>query len=209
MASNSDLTHQQAAFDASTFDSANYNSPRSRHDSAALLMLPAPLAVNRQPMSSASSVGMSRSSEDNNYASASDTGSNSNLRLLPSPQTTNEGYSEISDASQRLLSPTSPHDPRFSRQAPSPHGDPFRSQTTSPAHYDDNTTFIPEYDNGRGVRLTDSGPVPGPDGVRRVSRPTGRRPTSQAPTQNRYSRSSTAFSLPPGAAPPQPGYGGN
>ncbi|KAF8203852.1 glycosyltransferase family 2 protein [Pholiota molesta] len=208
LASNSDLTHQQAAFDASTFDSANYNSPRSRHDSAALLMLPAPLAVNRQPMSSASSVGMSRSSEDN-YASASETGSNSNLRLLPSPQTTNEGYSEISESSQRLLSPTSPHDPRFSRQAPSPHADPFRSQTTSPAHFDDNTTFIPEYDNGRGVRLTDSGPVPGPDGVRRVSRPTGRRPTSQAPTQNRYSRSSTAFSLPPGAAPPQPGFGSN
>ncbi|KZT27507.1 glycosyltransferase family 2 protein [Neolentinus lepideus HHB14362 ss-1] len=58
----------------------------------------------------------------------------------------------------------------------------------------------------RGISLMDNGPVSGPDGVRRVSRPQGRRPTSQAPPQNRYSRQSTG--LPPGAAPPQPGYGG-
>lgn len=59
---------------------------------------------------------------------------------------------------------------------------------------------------GRGVSLSDNGPVPAPgnSGVRRVSRQQGRRPTSQAPPQNRYSRSSN---LPPGAAPPQPGYG--
>lgn len=206
MASNSDLTHQPPAFDASTLESANYSSPRPRHDSTALLMLPAPLSVNRQPMSSASSVGMSRSSEDNYN---SDSGSNSNLRLIPSPQVTNEsGHTDSSDQ-QRLLSPVSPHEARFSRQAPNPMADPFRSQTTSPTHYDDGMNFSPDYDGGRGVRLTDSGPVPGPDGVRRVPRPTGRRPTSQAPPQNRYSRSSAAFSLPPGAAPPQSHYGGN
>lgn len=58
---------------------------------------------------------------------------------------------------------------------------------------------------GRGFSLADNGPVPAPGsgGVRRVSRQQGRRPPSQAPPQNRYSRSST---LPPGAAPPQPGY---
>ncbi|TFY54912.1 hypothetical protein EVJ58_g8581 [Rhodofomes roseus] len=57
----------------------------------------------------------------------------------------------------------------------------------------------------RGFSLADNGPVPAPGGgVRRVSRQQGRRPPSQAPPQNRYSRSST---LPPGAAPPQPGYG--
>ncbi|KAJ7467425.1 glycosyltransferase family 2 protein [Mycena galericulata] len=73
---------------------------------------------------------------------------------------------------------------------------------------------------GRGVRLTDSGPVPGPEGgVRRVARPSARRPTSQAPVgaggqgpqtppqQNRYSRNSTGYGLPPGAAPPQPFVG--
>jgi len=56
----------------------------------------------------------------------------------------------------------------------------------------------------RGVSLVDNGPVSGPDGVRRVAR---KRPTSQAPPQNRYSRNS-GYGLPPGAAPPQPGGGG-
>ncbi|KAI0931177.1 hypothetical protein AcW1_001351 [Taiwanofungus camphoratus] len=61
----------------------------------------------------------------------------------------------------------------------------------------------------RGVSLADNGPVPGPGGVRRVSRQTGRRTTSQAPPQNRYSRTSpsTYMNLPPGAAPPQQGHG--
>jgi len=220
MASNSDLTHQAPPFDSSTVESSSYSSPRPRHDSAALLMLPAPLAVsNRGPvMSSASSVGMSRSSEDNHYPS--DNGSSTNLRLLSTPQSVDvyPDTSDSSSANQRLLSPSSPYDPRFSRQAqvPSPQPpylsdaqNPFRSQTTSPTSYDEQTPFVPDYDDprsGRGIQLSDGGPVPGPEGVRRVSRPTGRRPTSQAPTQNRYSRSSTAFSLPPGAAPPQPTY---
>jgi len=173
-------------------------------------MLPAPLAVNRPPVSSASSAGVSRSSEDNYN---SDSGSGSNLRLIPSAQDTFADTPEPSPG-QRLLSPTSPYDPRFSRQIPSPQplvGDsqnPFRSQTTSPTTYEETSAFSPDYDGaGRGVRLQDSGPVPGPEGVRRVSRP--RRPTSQGPSQNRYSRSSTVFTLPPGAAPPQPNYGGN
>ncbi|KAG9222182.1 hypothetical protein CCMSSC00406_0009005 [Pleurotus cornucopiae] len=61
----------------------------------------------------------------------------------------------------------------------------------------------------RGITLTDSGPVPGPEGVRRVSKATGRRQSTQAPAQNRYSRSSSAYNLPPGAAPPQPYHGGH
>lgn len=175
-------------------------------------MLPAPLSVNRPLMSSASSAGVSRTSEENYN---SDSGSGSNLRLIPSAQDTFAETPEPSSA-QRLLSPTSPYDPRFSRQMPSPQplvGDsqnPFRSQTTSPMSYEETSALSSDYDGaGRGVRLKDSGPVPGPEGVRRVSRPTSRRPTSQGPSQNRYSRSSTVFSLPPGAAPPQPNYGGN
>lgn len=175
-------------------------------------MLPTPLAVNRPLISSASSAGVSRTSEDNYN---SDSGSGSNLRLIPSAQDTFPETPEPSSA-QRLLSPSSPYDPRFSRHIPSPQplvGDsknPFRSQTTSPTSYEESSALSPDYDGaGRGVRLKDGGPVPGPDGVRRVSRPTSRRPTSQGPAQNRYSRSSTAFSLPPGAAPPQPNYGGN
>lgn len=68
----------------------------------------------------------------------------------------------------------------------------------------------------RGFSLADNGPVPGPEGgVRRVSRPQSRRPSSQQPPNNRYSRSSMYGSpttvtampgLPPGAAPPRP-YG--
>ncbi|KAH8110691.1 glycosyltransferase family 2 protein [Phellopilus nigrolimitatus] len=65
----------------------------------------------------------------------------------------------------------------------------------------------------RGVSLADNGPVPGPEGVRRIARPQSRRPSSQQPPTNRYSRSSTYASptspaapisnLPPGAAPPR------
>ena len=60
---------------------------------------------------------------------------------------------------------------------------------------------------GRGISLSDNGPVPGPGGVRRVSRPISKasRPTSTTPpNQNRYSRGSS-YNLPPGAAPPQAG----
>lgn len=211
IASNSDTTHPPNTFDNNTVDSSSYNIPqRPRYDSNALLMLPAPLAVNRStglgpPMSSAQSV---RSSDDNYF---SDTVSASNQRLLPvSPQTpdaySGESYESGSSNGQRHLSTTSPHNPRSSQQFPPDPSNPFRSQTTSPTTNDD---FNPEHDDsaggrgGRGIRLTDGGPVPGPEGVRRVSRPTGKRPTSQTPTQNRYSRSSTVFSLPPGAAPPQ------
>ena len=181
-------------------------------------MLPAPLAVNRPMTSSTSSIGMSRSS-DEHYNS--DNGSGSNLRLISSPQTAEQYVDSPDPTSARLLPPSPYNSQSFSRQNPGPQPpsmtesqNPFRS---SPASYEDQPMFIPDYDEpsgrgggggGRGVRLMDSGPVPGPEGVRRVSRPTGRRPTSQTPSQNRYSRNSTVFSLPPGAAPPQPNFGG-
>jgi len=209
MASNSDVTHQLPTFDASTLDSAN---ARPRHDSNTLLMLPAPLAVNRPMTSSTSTVGMSRSSEEHYN---SDNGSGSNLRLVSSPQLVEV---DSPPPTTRLLSPSPYNSQNLGRQNPGPQPpsmtesqNPFRS----PASYEDHTVFTPDYDEpsalgggGRGVRLMDGGPVPGPEGVRRVSRPMGRRPTSQTPSQNRYSRNSTVFSLPPGAAPPQPNFGG-
>ena len=175
-------------------------------------MLPAPLAVGRAVTSSASSVGMSRSSEEHYN---SDNGSaGSNLRLTSSP-TTAEHYVDSPDPSAARLLPPSPYNSQSFRQnsmpqPPSMIENPFRSSTTSNSH-EDHSIFTPDYDElsgrggvgGRGVRLMDSGPVPGPEGVRRVSRP--RRPTSQTPTQNRYSRNS--FNLPPGAAPPQQNFG--
>ena len=211
--SNSDATHQPPGFDASTLESSSYNhAPRPRHDSSTLLMLPAPLSVGKPMTSSSSSVGMSRSSEEHYN---SDNGSGSNLRLTSSP-TIAEHYMDSPDA--RLL-PPSPYNSQSFRHSPIPQPpsmiesqNPFRSSASN--SHEDHTMFSPDYDElssrggvgGRGVRLMDSGPVPGPEGVRRVSRP--RRPTSHSPSQNRYSRNSTTtFSLPPGAAPPQQNFG--
>lgn len=197
-------------------------------------MLPAPLAVNRQPMSSASSVAGARSSEDAHYSDNSD----SNLRLVPSMQSDqHQPYADYEGPPTGLGgfatngSPGSASrysSPVRSMESPQPRANNFRSptglygdvsnpfSTTSPDSSEHTFTAEPEEftppgpslparaggrsNTASGVRLTDGGPVPGPEGVRRVSRPSGRRPQSQ----NRYSRSSTAFSLPPGAAPPQP-----
>jgi len=176
--------------------------PRRTHDSSTLLMLPAPLAHDRR--SSAS-----RSSEDNSDASGS------NLRLVPSPHTSEQytDYDSPASPGTRYESPA----PRTASSAgatvPFLEGqtnrDPFFA--TSPTSYEEPMYSHDSADSaggyragGRGVRLMDSGPVPGPDGVRRVSRQSGRRASSQ----NRYSRNSAVFSLPPGAAAPQP-YNGN
>lgn len=185
-------------------------------------------------MASTSTVGVSRSSEDNYL---SDTGSNQKLVPQSPPGDYYPDSYDSATSSQRHLSPTSPYDapavaPRAyngpaTRRVPSPQpypgvsvSDPFRPMTTSPTGYDESASgySVHESDEGggarggasrSGVRLMDSGPVPGPEGVRRVSRAAGgRRPTSQTPQQNRYSRNSAAFSLPPGAAPPQPYSGG-
>ncbi|EGN93760.1 glycosyltransferase family 2 protein [Serpula lacrymans var. lacrymans S7.3] len=230
MASNSDTNHPPSAnVDSSTTESASHSAtppvPRIRHDSNTLLTLPAPLSVNKVITSaaSASSVGLSRSSEDAPYIS--EPGSGSHARLIPSPQDNYiDSYTE---------SPT-PRIPQFETQVARSGGvlrnptvssqyvaetqNPFRSSephvaaafeeaggyTTEPEEF----TPPPPVPGkpGRGVSLADNGPVPGPEGVRRVARPTSRRPTSQTP-QNRYSRSSAVYNLPPGAAPPQPGGG--
>ena len=221
MTSNSDTHHPPSGgFDGSTVETSYNVPPRPRHDSNALLMLPAPLAANRPMMSSSSTVGGPRSSEDN-YVS--DSASGSNLRLIPSPQSVDQDSYESHQTTQRLLSPQYdfPTGPRVSvpvntRTAPNIDGNStYRPLTTSPTAYEESGPvwspgdYLPEDTRHRGISLTDSGPVPGPERVRRVSRPTGRRPTSQVLGQNvnRYSRSSGGFSLPPGAAPPQPHYG--
>lgn len=195
---------------SSTADSSNYSAvqARSRHDSNALLMLPAPLSVDRRLMASTPSVGMSRGSDDQHYYS--DGGSGSNQRLISSPVVPDH-YSDSLESTSTTTAASHTRSPHSSRSSPPQDpNNPFRSMTTSPTS---NEEFQPysEHDDlrqRRGVGLQDHGPVPGPDGVRRI-RPTSRRPTSQAPPPtNRYSRNSTAFSLPPGAAPPQPNYGG-
>ncbi|KAI0830869.1 glycosyltransferase family 2 protein [Trametes gibbosa] len=211
-------------FDQSTFESSYSGNQRPRHDSNQVVVLPAPLSVNRNavPTPSVSTVALSRSSEDGYN---SDIGSQ---QRLVSPH---ESYNDDYDG--RFQSPNN-FEARVSRsggvlrqgtpstQFPGETQNPY-SYTPQTAGFDDpQVPFVTDPDEmplqppftsnqrARGVSLADSGPVPGPGGVRRVSRQQGRRPTSQAPTAqnpnpNRYSR--TYPNLPPGAAPPQQGYG--
>ncbi|KAJ3792076.1 chitin synthase-domain-containing protein, partial [Lentinula aff. detonsa] len=232
LVTDSDTFHPPSnnGFDSSTTESSSYASLRQRHDSNTLLMLPAPLSVNRQPQpppmasSSSLSVNGARSSEEHQYTDTS----SSNLRLIPSFQSqSDQQHLTDYDASPAGIAPPSRYSSPGARsmESPQPRAN-FRSptgfsdvsnpfSTTSPVSSEHAFTAEPDEmvspgpvsgrPGGRtgGVRLTDGGPVPGPEGVRRVARPTGRRPQSQ----NRYSRNSTAFSLPPGAAPPQPNFG--
>ncbi|GJJ13368.1 hypothetical protein Clacol_007620 [Clathrus columnatus] len=86
------------------------------------------------------------------------------------------------------------------------------------ADFDDSpqsaSPFMPSNRNSRGFTLSDSGPVSGPEGVRRVARPQARRSTQNPPPSGgnggtRYARTTSMSSgghgypsLPPGAAPP-------
>jgi len=228
----SDGTNPAQNGDSSTVGTG-YDGQRSRRDSSTLVMLPAPLSVTRPMTSSTSTVGNSRASEDDS-ASFSNQRLISSPQSLDqeSFESTGSGGRLVTptqyDYPQARIQPGSrlPPDHHYQQQLISEPHNPFRSPI-SPVGYDESQLpiFVPDYGYGaddqyaaansrmspaaamlgRGVRLTDSGPVPGPEGsVRRVPRQVGRRPTSQTSPQNRYSRNSTAFSLPPGAAPPQP-----
>ena len=217
-------------------DSTNANGlQRPRYDSNALLMLPAPLAAAPQAVrgnmtSSSSTIGLSRHSGEDYMAEA---GSASRTKLIPTPQS-GEQYSDSHESNTTLTrSPVShdSHSPRMSgnfaniRNPPSPSYYPadarnqYRHSISGPVSPSEQMAFPSYADQDdpyggthsargtmRGVRLTDSGPVPGPEGVRRVSRPSSRRPTSQIPPQNRYSRPESMYTLPPGAAAPQPSF---
>ena len=210
-------------FDATTLESSNYthgSGSRSRHDSQQLLMLPAPLSVNRPSVSTSR---LSRTSEDAG-------GPDSPRQRLISGSYSGEGYdtpdhSQSNPSSSRFASPTTPEfhgsgtirPPRstgesnpfvYSNSQRMPEYDrvPFsaESEDYSPGNYTPSPSSQSQTHNkNKGVSLVDSGPVPGPDGVRRVAR---KRQSQQSPPQNRYSRGSTY--LPPGAALPRPnGHG--
>ncbi|KAF9236857.1 glycosyltransferase family 2 protein [Melanogaster broomeanus] len=222
MASNSDTNHpaSNGGPDSSTTESG----PSC---TAGPLVLPAPLSVSRTLTSGASttSVVISRSSEDVAYTS--DIGSTSNQRLLSTPHDQYiDSYSDprrIPQFDAQVARAAGNNggvirNTTVSSQYPGETTNPFRASEPHVAAYDDQyggystdpeemPPHVPSQRQARGVSLSDNGPVPAPEGVRRVARQSGRRPTSQAPPQNRYSRSSTIHSLPPGAAPPQPGGG--
>jgi chitin synthase len=208
-------THSQA-LDASTMESfANTGGSRPRYDSNQLLTLPAPLALNR-PGGSSTSVARSN---DDVYSD------NSSHQRIASPasntteQPVEDYFGASASASARHASPrrashgtvrqtTSPA--RF----PGENANPFQSNHDSYYGVEDiASSSSPSLSGGqprvRGVSLSDNGPVPGPDGVRRISRPSGRR-TSQPPQQNRYSRTTSIYgNLPPGAGAPTPNGGPN
>jgi chitin synthase len=214
-------------YDATTVESSNYtqgSGSRSRHDSQQLLMLPAPLSVNRPSPSPMSGSRLSRTSED---AGGQDS---SRQRLISSPQSTDDRYGydtpehspSMPSSLQVYLSnihrvnnhgalrptrnagETNPFvHPNSQRMTQEYDRSPF---STEPEEYPGNYTPSPSSQSqahrNKGFSLMDTGPVPGPDGVRRVAR---KRQSQQGPPQNRYSRGSTY--LPPGAAMPQPGCG--
>ncbi|EMD32671.1 glycosyltransferase family 2 protein [Gelatoporia subvermispora B] len=263
-------TNQPTTYsDQNTYESSTAPTPRQRHDSNQLLMLPAPLAANRGVAGSATSASvsttaLSRSSEED---STSDIGSAQRLVSSPQDMYASQGDHQSPFSEQYYAAQQHPQqsyqqhyaqqqhsqysqqayaqDPnafeaRVSRTARSQSGvlrqgtvsSQFPGETHNPygysqpqSVYDEAQSHIPFStepedmssvppltgpSRARGISLADNGPVPGPGGVRRVSRQTGRRTSAQAPPpQNRYSRPTPSpyTNLPPGAAPPNTGYG--
>lgn len=216
-------------FDSSTMESlANAGASRPRYDSNQLLTLPAPLALNRPATYGGSSSSVTRSSDDV-YSDHS----SSHHRLVSSPtsntpeQPVEDHYGSSASTPSRGSPGRGNHDHQNARSS-SNHGTVRQATAQTPFPEEANPFqsghdgyYGVEQDVGssspspsgrrsraRGVSLSDNGPVPGPDGVRRVSRPSRR--TSQPPQQNRYSRTTSLYaSLPPGAAPPNPNGGLN
>lgn len=181
-------------------------------------MLPAPLSVNRPSPSPMSGSRLSRTSEE---AGGPDS---SRQRLISSPQSSDDrhGY-DTPERSPSMPSSSNNHGtvqsirsagetnpfarPNSQRTIQEYDRLPFSADPEEylPGNYTPSPSSQSQTHKAKGISLTDNGPVPGPDGVRRVAR---KRQSQQSPpqTQNRYSRGSTY--LPPGAAMPQSGgYG--
>lgn len=174
-----------------------------------------------EPGSSHSRLISSQSGMDDRYGNSADNMPTSPSAKYMSP-TTSSFESQVSRAAgntggalrQSTVPSRHPGETQNPYRLPEPHGvaamdydrmsysaEPEPMSPRSPPHP---AQPQPAHKPPRGVSLVDNGPVSGPDGVRRVAR---KRPTSQAPPQNRYSRNS-GYGLPPGAAPPQPGGSG-
>ena len=196
-------------------------------------MLPTPLSVSRTTPAattpSVSTVALSRSSEE---GYTSDIGSQQRL-VSPQESMEDERYQSPSNFEARVSrSGGVLRQGTVSAQYPGETQNAYQYSPQTAGFDDPSAPFVAEPDDlpptppsqprGRGISLSDNGPVPGPGGVRRVSRQPNRRPSSQAPqqqqqqqaqqqqqqqnqNQNRYSRTFT--NLPPGAAPPQSGSG--
>lgn len=232
----------QAAFGSASFEGDPFSGPpRARYDSSPLLQLPAPLGRGPSPGSPVSNISQSRSSEDATpYMQGHDS---SHQRLLPTSPGADQDYtpesyenhssgpghshSSIESQMTRMGSGGVLRQSTISTQYPVETQNPYRhSQPQAAMGYEEPYAYTTEPEelsqgyvshpsrNARGISLADNGPVPGPEGVRRVARPQARRASAQnsSTNANRYSRnsvsggnaSSTGPSLPPGAAPPAP-----
>ena len=144
-----------------------------------------------------------------NRAGVGANGSNAVLRQgTVSSQVPSEMMNPYYNRQNQVQAQMGGYDEEYSRSAESEDTNTTTSTSVSASPLPSTSTSpMPPRAPSRGVTLSDNGPVPGPDGVRRVARPNSRRPTSQQPATNRYSRSSMyGGGLPPGAAPPRP-YG--
>jgi chitin synthase len=196
------VTHSQG-FDASTMESfANAGGSRPRYDSNQLLTLPAPLALSRPATYGGSSSSVTRSSEEVHSDHSS-----SHHRLVSSPASEQPVEDHYGASSPRASPGRASKDHQSARTVRQPTastpfpGDANPFQSSHENYHEDVPIRV------RGVSLSDNGPVPAADRVRRVSRPSRR--TSQPPQQNRYSRTTSLYAnLPPGAAAPNPKSGG-
>ncbi|KAI0319028.1 glycosyltransferase family 2 protein [Amylostereum chailletii] len=215
------------------------NMPRSRHDSNQLLSLPMPLGVNRPPTSGGASASSVARSSDEVYGSDASSAHQrlvsptspdfySNEDSVYSPQASPASRYGHQNSVETQFSRTAANSNAVLRHGSASNQYPGETQNVFPtpqAMFSDHVGYSTEPEelspsmatppsaasraSGRGISLSDAGPVPGPDGVRRVARPSARRPSSQTPQQNRYSRTSMHGGLPPGAAPPSTNnYGG-
>ena len=240
MVSNSDtFTGPQTVFSPSAFEGDPFSGPpRARYENSPSLQLPAPLGRGPSPGSPVSNNSQSRSSEEATpYTHGHD---NSHQRLLPTSYSTDYSQENSQDSEQHSSVPgqsqtsIESHMTRMgsgvlrqstiSTQYPVETQNPYRHpQPQAAMSYEEPFPYSTEPEelpqsypapnrNNRGISLADNGPVPGPEGVRRVARPQARRTSAQNPPTNgnRYSRNSVSGgtspgpSLPPGAAPPAP-----
>jgi len=179
-------------------------------------MLPTPLSVNAFAPSAASSSsgGLSRSSGDEAHSQDphfSDQLVDAPFEFTaPQPRYPQSSIPLEGQASRQVGGTPVLRSSVVLNQYPGETPNPLRASLVQPyavGYEEPQVAYTPENEDQitirtRGVSLVDNGPVTGPDGVRRI--PRSKRSSSQQPTQNRYSKG--PFQLPPGAAPPQPGF---
>lgn len=222
----STLRRDDVSIEPSVGGGGEYYRPR---ENSPLVMLPAPLAVASRPGPQAAPGYATRSgTRDDSPASSASPMTRSVEDNIPQRPYMHEGSSSarplLQDAgsSEGVSWGPGPNPYRWSGQQGDDHGGFFGDG-------DEVRNVSSRQSQGRGVSLVDNGPVSGNEGVKRInkqrrqstqlSQPAGQQSAPPPPTaaSKRYSRSgptgqtqsptssaSGHYSLPPGAAPPNP-----